>query len=177
MKDALAAVLGGILNGFEQESHEAYLGLAETDFYAKLAQDIEERTPERFSMHLSVEHMRAVDGLLLAKLGGNSSAKFLFKHGDFIESHVRKAIERSEGFSCGADKTRTVMRTLARHLVDGIAIDHDYSGERTYHLPTTVLTNQVEVLSFFNGLHRLYYGDPVPYLSHLMAYPRASAIS
>lgn len=174
MRDAIAAVVGGIMDGFNQESREAYLSVAETDFYAELGQRIDERTPDRFSMNLSVEHMRAVDGLLLAKLGGNSKAKFLFKHGDFIESHVRKAIERAEGFSCGADKTRTVMRTLASHLVDGIAIDHDYSGERKYHLPTAVLTNQVEVLSFFNGLHRLYYGDPVPYLSHLVAYPPAS---
>ncbi len=167
-------MIGGIMDGFDKESHEAYLSLAETDFYAELTQRIDERTPDRFSMNLSVEHMRAVDGLLLAKLGGNSQAKFLFKHGDFIESHVRKAIERAEGFSCGADKTRTVLRSLARHLVDGIAIEHDYAGERTYHLPTKVLTNQVEILSYFNGLHRLYFGDPVPYLSHLVAYPPAS---
>ncbi|QHF00656.1 hypothetical protein QO021_29075 (plasmid) [Pseudomonas amygdali pv. lachrymans] len=174
MKDAIAAVIGGIMDGFNQESSEAYQIAADSDLYCELAQRIEERTPDRFSMNLNVEHMRAVDGLLLAKLGDNPKAKFLFRHGDFIESHVRKAIERTEGFSCGADKTRTVMRSLARYLVDGIAIDHDYSGERTYHLPTKVLSNQVEVLSYFNGLHRLYYGDPMPYLSHLVAYPHAS---
>ncbi|MBM5458899.1 hypothetical protein H8F21_15135 [Pseudomonas sp. P66] len=170
MREAIAAVISGILTSADDESVLAFKGLADSEHFIELDEQITARCPDEFGLYLATGHMKAVDGLLHERLGGNSRARFLFRHGAFVEGHVRKRIERAEGYSCSADKTRTVLRSLARHLIDGVPIVFDHSGETTFHLPLKILTTESEVVSFYDALHRLYYGNPLPYLNHLAAF-------
>lgn len=170
MKDVIAGVLNGILEEANAESLAAFEAVSASAVYLDLAQHIEDRLPDRFSLSNYNGPLRLVEGLLIKALGANSRARFLFQHADFVQSHVRKLIEGAEGYQCGVDKTRTILRLLARHLIDGDPIAFDYSGEFTYHLPVKTLISEAEVIGYFNALQRLYYGDPVPYIRHLAVY-------
>lgn len=109
-----------------------------------------------------------VDGvLLLANPEISSKEKFLFAKYDFVDSQLCKLFERVEGSACSADKSRTIIRLLVHHFKSGELIELNYSQEYTYHLPKKILRTHDEILSFFNGIFGLYYGNFEPYLNCL----------
>lgn len=114
---------------------------------------------------------QVVEGVLHQELMHNYRAQFLFQHSRFVEQHLRAVIEKVEGRACCADKTRTVLRALAGHLVHGTPIAFDYAQEYTFHLPTTVLREHTDVVAFFDALVELYYGKPAPYLAWQASLP------
>lgn len=89
---------------------------------------------------------------------------FLYQHGSYFKSHFCKLFEQYEGFSCSADKARTILRALESFFIIGKEIQFDYSGEYTYHLPKKILSNHKEILDFYYGLTYLYFGNPVKYI-------------
>lgn len=72
-----------------------------------------------------------------------------------------------EGSACCADKTGTVLRSIAMRYVCGKPIVFDFAGKYTYHLPSKILRTEAEILACFHALYRLYYGNPAEYLQFL----------
>lgn len=97
----------------------------------------------------------------------NSSAQFLFRHIEFVESHLDKMFERFEGRGSCADKTSTVIKALARYYMTGEEISFNYDQEYVFHLPKKILASHVEIEAYFESLQHLYYGSPEKYLEQL----------
>lgn len=124
--------------------------------------------PSVFRLSVSFPLEGAVNGMLKDLLpGASGKALFLFQHADFVEDHAQWLIAREEGRACCADKSRTVLRALARYLVTGEEARFDFTQEYTYHLPTRVLHTHAQLETFFDAVYRLYYGNPEAYLKFL----------
>ena len=59
------------------------------------------------------------------------------------------------------------MNRLYTWFKDNKEIVFDKDEEYTYHHPKIVFTTHEEIVSFYNALHYLYYGNPKQYLSML----------
>ncbi|MNV99606.1 hypothetical protein D3C71_1949910 [compost metagenome] len=79
-----------------------------------------------------------------------------------------------EGSSCCADKERTVMRALIKHYHKGGRIEFNYGGEYTYHLPQIVLRDHESLVSYFEALYGLYYGNPKAYMLEMLKITQAA---
>lgn len=128
---------------------------------------IQKSDPDLFYMTLGYPLDRIIDGVLSNAIAENGRARFLFQESGFVENHFRKLIERYEGMPCCADKTRTIMRALARNLIHGDEIVFDFGQEYTFHLPKKIFKDQESILSFFEAIHNLFYGSFELYLKEL----------
>lgn len=178
-KSNLEAGLLGIFEAFAQNKQEEQVAAAQRaiapERMAQALDAIEVHRPDRFHLFAGVPAQDAVAGLLVAKFSRNPKALFLYQHAAFVDGHLRKVFESVEGHACSADKVRTVMHALSCYLVDGTPIRFDYSAKYTFHLPAQVLKTQDDILAYFEGLYRLYYGVPGPYLAALPLVFRAPA--
>lgn len=149
-----------------EDDLKQYLNVSGTQIVSEAKDALKQRDPEDFFYSFSYKIQQAVDGMLESELK-NDSAVFLFSHSDFVDTNLTSLFSRFEGHACSADKARTVIRSLARHFVDGKPIEFDYEAEITFHLPKTILTTEKDVLGYFRALCMLYYGDFMGYTSHL----------
>jgi hypothetical protein len=163
-EESIKSVLTGLLSGIDAQNEKAYLEVSELDAFKLARAKVEEGNPEEFYFVLSYPLGEAVDGLISSVLPNNDRAHFIFKHYDFVESHIEKVIERFEGSPCSADKTSAVISRLLRFYIKGDEITFDPSAEYTFHHPKQILTNHEEIVDFFEAIHRLYYGDGDRYL-------------
>lgn len=123
-----------------------------------------------------LHHQRRISETLVEKvLGDNPKLRFLLIQQDFVSRHIQKLFVEIEGYSCCADKERTIMRALIRHYHNGSRIEFDYEGEYTYHLPSVVLRDHDSIISYFDSLYRLYYGDHKPYLQAMLKIAQAAS--
>ena len=136
--------LGGVLQGLVAQAHNAQEELAqklERLFDVKLAQDALARDrPDHFHLAATAPLDGAVAGYLRRSLS-SERAVFLYAQASFVEAHVEALIKHYEGTACCADKSRTVLRALARYLRTGQRIEFDYGGQYTYHLPRMVFSS------------------------------------
>ncbi|MDA8151509.1 MAG: hypothetical protein M0003_02140 [Acidithiobacillus sp.] len=123
--------------------------------------------PERFRYALQYPLERVVDGLLQTAIPGKREAQFILRQYSFLNSHFQKIIERQEGVGCCADKSRTILHRLLQYYLTGTEVVFDPNEEYTFDHPTTVFTNHQEIVTFFEGLRSLYYGNPEGYLKAL----------
>ena len=123
--------------------------------------------PERFRYALPYPLERVVDGLLQTVLTGKREAHFILKQYQFLNANFQKVIERREGMSCCADKSRTILNRLLQYYLTGKEVVFDPSVQYTFGHPTTVFTTHREIVEFFEGLYGLYSGNPEGYLKAL----------
>lgn len=158
-RDSIVGMVGGILSEIETKSRESYREVAENAAMKAASEAIRAANPERFYFGLTYPMNQQVDGLFAQEFPETTpDFRFLFKHSDFVKSHLRGIFEKFEGSACCADKTRTLMRALAVFLRDGKPIAFDYAQEYTFHLPARVLKSHDEIFTFFKAVQRLYYG-------------------
>lgn len=141
-------VLTGVLEGFKQENIE---------LFKKLYGDkkIEIKDPETFFFEFIYPHEKLMDGLINSTLGNNNELVFLLTQYKFIECHFEKLIQRREGHSCCADKSRTIMRSLFKHFVSGEKIEFNYEAEYIFHLPEKIFKTHDDILDFKKSLKML----------------------
>lgn len=164
IQDSIRSVVTGLLASVDAGNDSAYRELAELDTFKLARAKVEAWNPEEFYFVLSYPIGEVVDGLLNAVLPNNDRAHFIFKHYDFVESHVERVIERFEGSACSADKTGAVISRLLRFYIKGDPIIFDPSEKYTYHHPNQIFTTHEEVVGFFEAIHRLYHGDSDKFL-------------
>lgn len=123
--------------------------------------------PDAF-FHALPSHLdRLLEGFLLTILPENREAHFILSRYSFLNSHFKKIIERREGSSCSADKSRTILSRLLQYYLNGQEVVFDPGEEYTFGHPTVVFTTHREIVEFFEALRNLYYGIPGKYLAIL----------
>ncbi len=159
-------VLESMLGAFVEKSREAYQSVSSNEVVAKAVAGARKGDYEQFYFSLRYPLDKVMDGLL-ADVTQSPEACFLLKNSRFVEPHFQRLIEEREGAACSADKSRTIMRALLRFYMTGENIHFSFDQKFTYHLPKTVFTTQDEIVGYFMGLYRLYYGQPGMYISML----------
>lgn len=179
----IAAVVQQLSNSFERER----LGLAMTRAEIALtpeklaeAQQLLRECKHRMFFHaLRKCDEEVVDGVVALTLGTApemAQARRLLNRTtwQFTYSHIKQLFSDKEGMACSADKGRTCMTALLRHLVHGTPIAFDYSGEYTFHLPAAVLKTQERLLAFQRALLSLQMGNPKDYFAAYLTEARAA---
>ena len=122
---------------------------------------------EEFYFALQYPFDEMVDALIDSAVPHGQEARFLMKHAQFVEGQFEKIIEKNEGTACCVDNSRFIMRSLFNHFTTGKEIELNRSQEYTYHLPKKVFTTHEQIVGFFDGVMRLYYGQYEPYIKAL----------
>ncbi len=177
-EEALKHVLSGMLAAAEVDTLAAYAEFSKSPQAQLAVEAIRKGDFDRFYFALQYPAEQVVDGLLASEIPGDAhDVRFLFRHSQFVERHLRKLIEKYEGGPCAADKTRTILRAILRFLKTGDEIAFDYGQEYTFHLPKRVFTSHAQTIEYFHGLKHLYYGNPEPYMKALLAVHQAAALA
>lgn len=146
------------------------IGKENVEIYKKI---IEERgfknitNTEEFYFGLIYPYEKFLKGLIQTEISRKERIKFLLLHSKFIENQFNKIIVDVEGSACSSDKSRTIMKRLYLWFNEDIRIYWDYDGEYTFHLPKKVFTTHDDVVSFYESIENLYYGNYKKYLIEL----------
>jgi hypothetical protein len=94
----------------------------------------------------------------------DSDLCFLMQHGnDFVEDHFADILRTHEGIACSTDKARYLTHGLIKYFSTGEEIDFKpaiFKGDKySFHIPKKIFTKHVEVLSFYNGIKGVFYGN------------------
>lgn len=95
------------------------------------------------------------------KKENQNKANFVFTHYSFLESHIRKLIESRCGFSCVADRTRTIIREYLKWLISDELNEYDPEKEH-FWIPKFGMYS--DWFLFCDSLYELYYGRLENYL-------------
>ncbi len=163
----IATLLTGLFSGIDDENKALAASLTDCELIKKAIECIKEDNPEHFHLFMTYPIERFVDGMLSREMPQSRDGQFLFKEAGFIESHFEKLIDKHEGGACCADKSRSIMRALARYFLKGQPIAFDYTQEYTYHLPKLIFKTHDDIVGFFEALKHLYFGSPDLYLNAL----------
>jgi hypothetical protein len=115
--------------------------------------------PEDFYLFVVWPFEKFIDKLVRDKVGNNKELSFIYSNYRFIQRHFESVIKKVEGIPCCADKSRTIINRLVEFCKTGREISFDYEGEYTFHLPKKVFRTHNEIVSFYQSLVGLYYGQ------------------
>jgi hypothetical protein len=166
---ALQSVLGALLASVDSDNRVSLEAASTIPEVIQAREAIQDNDSERFYFALMYPLSQVVDGLLSAELPDSDSARFLFKHSEFVERNLSGIFSKFEGRACSADKASTVIRSLLRFFREGREISFDRTQQYTYHLPKMVLCEHAEIVAFFQALHALYYGQADAYIACMAA--------
>ena len=123
--------------------------------------------PEEFFYAVLYPWDKFISGFLKSVVKANTDVEFIFKNSNYIDRHFCKLFEKYEGSACSADKSQTIVNRLLEYYMTGNKIDFDYEAKYTYHLPKKIFKSHDHIISFYEGLKLLLYGDPQKYLEAL----------
>lgn len=164
IEKGLKDVMQGMFASITEDNNRAYDEISGNPAIESARKYIADRNTEEFYLMFLYPLMSPIEGFLENEFPGNTKAQFLFQRIDFVEIHFLNLIEKIEGSACSADKSRTIMRCIARFLIDGSEIKFDYEQEYTYHLPKKVFLDHESIMNFFDAIYNLYYGDHIKYI-------------
>jgi hypothetical protein len=160
-KSKIKEILTLMSDSIEQESIELYGKLIDEKCFKKI-EDVED-----FYLGLIYPHEQFISGLIKSEISKNNDVVFILENSQFIEHNFGYWIQKVEGSSCYADKTRTILRRLVEFYKIGTKIEFDYTAEYTFHLPKVVFKTHESIIEFYEGVRSLRYGDPTRYLNAL----------
>lgn len=108
-----------------------------------------------------------IEGYIRKELNDTNDLVFIIQNYRFLELSFTKVIEEYEGMTCCADKSRFIINSLVRFFKEGKQIVFNYDQEYTFHLPKKIFTSHQEVITFYNGLKGIRYGNYKKYLQAL----------
>lgn len=161
--EAIANVINGLLSLGMESRQEIYQSIKNNEVVQTAVDAIKSGEIEDFQYGFLMSMKDAIMAVIEFSTD-NTDLQFLCEKADFVEANIEKLFIREEGSTYCADKTRTVIMALAQFFISGEETCFNYKGEYTYHLPKTILKEHDDILSFFQGLKRLYYGEPKEYL-------------
>ncbi|MHB1321737.1 MAG: hypothetical protein ACYCY0_09265 [Acidithiobacillus ferrivorans] len=160
-------VITAILDNVDSDNMALFASLQDHPMLQNAQTFARDGQPERFRYALQYPLERVVDGLLQAVLPGKREAHFILRQHRFLNAHFQKVIQQREGFGCSGDKSRTILYRLLQYYLTGKEVVFEPHEQYTVAHPTTVFTTHLEIVSFFEGLRGLYYGNPELYLKAL----------
>lgn len=166
-ENALKDLFGALIASGEKEAVE----IAEKLFDAGIIspERIEKiQSVEEFFFALIYPYKKFLDGFVAVRYNGDQKAQWLFTHHGYIENHFQKIIIQHEGSACCADKSKTIVESIAMFLLKGTEVVWDYGQEYTFHLPKKVFTTHSSIIDFYDALVSLYYGNNEKYLEYLL---------
>ena len=149
VKAGLTAIFDSLLTNIGAENTKLYSSIKNNEFFQEAIAGVKVGNPEYFFYHLIHPINNLIEGLLNHEASADNKVHFLFMKSQFIETHFNHIIKEKEDWPCSADKSRTIMKRLARWLLTGERIEFDYNAEYTYHLPKTVFTTHEDIEEFF----------------------------
>ncbi len=167
-KTSINAALGGLLDALSQGGGGLFSAVEHQPIIQSAIDLAKTGKYEEFYFALMYPFEQVVDSIVQKALPESPQAQFLMKNSEFVESHFVTLIKKYEGSACSADKSRAILSHLLVFFVKGKKIEFDFTQEYTYHLPKKIFTTHEEILGFFDGVQRLYYGRPDEYLKALM---------
>lgn len=164
----MSRLLGALVDAIGEDSKVMFHRAFDEIDLENVRKAVDAGRPDRFDLFFNHPFRMVRSGLLLHLMGKGSDLHFLFEHADFVERHFRFWLEDVEGFSCCADKSRTIMCSLARYFLKlqaGVEerIVFDRSAPYTYHLPEKIFSSHEEILEFFHAIKFLYAGKGEQY--------------
>ena len=111
-----------------------------------------------------------IDGFVRCRISENEEVSFLIKHSRFVERYFCKMIEKIEGSTCCADKSRTIMKSLIDFYKTGRIIKFNYNEEYTFHLPKTIFKEHNDIVEFYSAIKNLFYGNAQGYIDIVEKY-------
>lgn len=165
--DALASVIAALAEGTRDEDRvlmEALTGrVPSLSAAVQYAKDLDLPQLKRVLRPLD----KVVDGVLQAAHPTSHQARFICKHSSFVQSHFARVILQVEGNGCSTDKARAIVRKLLLFYTRGEHIQFDRTGTYTFFVPEKIFTTHEPIVSFFEGVYQMYYGQPGPYITAL----------
>lgn len=163
IQDVITAILGSA----EQDKMALFASLKDHPLLQDAQTFARDGQAEQFHYSLPYRLEGVVDGLLQTAIPRKREAHFILMQYRFLNTHFKNILQRGEGMSCCADKSRTILDRLLQYYLTGKEIVFDPNEKYTFGHPTTVFTTHQEIVEFFEGLYGLYYGNPEGYLKAL----------
>ncbi len=160
-------VLTAILDHADMDNRALFASLQDHPLLQEAQAFARDGQAEQFHFSLPYRLRKVVDGLLQSVLPGKREAHFILQQYEFLNAHFKNIIIRLAGAACCADKSRTILHRLLQYYLTGKKIVFDPNEDYTFGHPTTVFTTHQEIVTFFEGLYGLYYGNPEGYLKAL----------
>lgn len=160
--ESIKEVLDRMSDSIEKEQIELYKTLINKTHRKEI------KTVDDFYFGLTYPYELFLGGLIKTEISHSDDVEFILMRSQFIEDHFDKLIQRVEGVVCCADKSRTIMCALLSFYNDKNPIVFNYEQEYTYHLPRVIFNTQESIIGFYEGLKRLYHGNPERYLAELL---------
>jgi len=162
-KDNLFKMLNGLVECYHKE---------ESEFYKNLIGNVspkEIQSPDDFFDKVIRPAEKYWNGFIRTEIKNDSNLVFLLNNTTFVKLNFECWIEKIEGVTCCADKSRTILRRLYNYFLTGEEIFFDYSEEYTYHYCKTIFNTHKKIIEHFDSLQDLYYGNPNYYLASISA--------
>jgi hypothetical protein len=156
-----------MLNGLVESYHKE-----ESEFYKNLIGNVspkEIQSPDDFFDKVIRPAEKYWNGFIRTEIKNDSNLVFLLNNTTFVKLNFECWIEKIEGVTCCADKSRTILRRLYNYFLTGEEIFFDYSEEYTYHYCKTIFNTHKKIIEHFDSLQDLYYGNPNYYLASISA--------
>jgi hypothetical protein len=155
--------LDNMFNSISQENIDLYKKIiGENEFNVAELSDF-----NSFYFKLIYPFEKFLSGFVRTEISNNDELVFIYKNSQFIKHHFEYWIEKIEGSTCSADKSRTIMRALINHYKTGEEIVFNYNQKYTFHLPKIVFKDQLLITEFYKSVKNLYYGNPTQYINCL----------
>ncbi|WP_223559602.1 hypothetical protein [Chryseobacterium lathyri] len=123
--------------------------------------------PEEFFFAVIYPFEKFVSGMINCSVSKNPDIEFIYENYNFVERMFLRLVKEKEGFSCSADKSRTIIRSLIKFFETNTEISFNYDGEYTYHLPKKIFSNHKEIINFYEAIKKLYCGNPDKYVEFI----------
>jgi hypothetical protein len=163
-KEIIKSVLDSMCSSFKKEQIELFRKLINEECYDRI-NDFED-----FNFALIWPFENFLSGLIRSEICDNDDVVYIYLHSYNLEKHFDFWFEKIEGPACCADKTRTIIRKLISFYEDGVEIEFDYNQEYTFQLPEIIFKTHDEIISFYEALKSLSYGNPEKYLQELLKF-------
>ena len=158
-KSSIKSVIEAMFANVLEENTQVYKHVKDNENIKEAVSTVKDGDPEGFFYSLIYPLDNFIEGLLSHEIGANDKLQFLFMESQFIDIHFKHIIQVKEDWPCSADKSRSIIKRLAKWLLTGERIEFDYNADVTYHLPKTVFTTHEDIEEFFMALYRLCYGN------------------
>lgn len=165
-EDAISQILASLIQESQASSEERVAAWLALPDIVDVLEAISELNPEHFDLLFNLPVREGTEALLSEcfsdQILDRPRMLFLFSQSRFVESHFSRLFQQYEGNEQSAEKSRTLLRALAHFFASGQPICFDYSGPNQ-HLPQRIFTHHQAIFDFFEGLYRLYHGQPELY--------------
>ena len=168
-ESAIKSILTVMLSNINDNSVTAYKEVSIPPTWRNALDSVKSGDLDNFYYQVLFPFEEYFRGMLTAEISTKSPVQFLLLNYNFVEGHFQTMYSRYEGGPCCADKSRWAMRALFNYFDKATPITIDLTAKYTFHYPKQILNAEQSILGFFNGLMRLFYGEPDAYLKEVLA--------